>query len=377
MAQTNFAALLTHQKKVWAMDLWRQARAKMFLAKFIGKGHDSMIQHITELTKTTSGDQAVFHLIADLIEDGVTDDYTLEGNEEAMRAYDQVIKIDQLRHATRSKGKMADQRSVITFRNNAKDGLAHWLADRLDQMAFLTLSGIKYTHENTGKLRSTKASGQMLKDLSFAADVTAPTDARHFRVKGNGLDIGDTSKITANDRLGYRHIVDLKAYAQDNYIRGVGAHNDKYHMFVTPRGLAQLKLDPDFLANARSVNTGYKDNILFAGTSDTLIVDGVYIHAYHHVFNTRAATAGGTGKEDGKKWGAGGAIDGQRALFCGAQALAIADIGPGEWEEDEFDYGNQQGISYGKIFGLKKPVWQDKVSGKPQDFGVICLDTAL
>lgn len=377
MAQTNFAALLTHQKKVWAMDLWRQARAKMFLAKFIGKGHDSMIQHITELTKTTSGDQAVFHLIADLIEDGVTDDYTLEGNEEAMKAYDQVIKIDQLRHATRNKGKMADQRSVIRFRENAKNALSFWLADRLDQMAFLTLSGVAYTHDNTGKTRATKATGQALKDLAFAADVTAPTDARHFRVNGNSIAAGDTSKITANDRLGYRHIVELKAYAQDNYIRGVGAHNDKYHMFVTPSGLAQLKLDPDFLANARSVNTGYKDNILFSGTSDTLIVDGVYIHAYHHVFNTRNATAGGTGKDAGKKWGNGGAVDGQRALFCGAQALAIADIGPGEWEEDEFDYGNQQGISYGKIFGYKKPVWQDKVSGKPQDFGVICLDTAL
>lgn len=377
MAQTNFAALLTHQKKVWTLDLWKQARAKMFINKFLGTGHDSVIQHITKLTKTEKGDQAIIHLITDLLEDGVTDDYTLEGNEEAMKAYDQAVKIDQLRHAVRNKGKMADQRSVITFRENGKNQLAFWLADRIDQLAFLTLSGIKYTHKNTGGLRPTTgrtATGMQLKDLAFAADVSAPTDARHLRVSGTGITNGDTTKITANDKLGYRHIVELKAYARDNYIRGVGANNDKYHLFVTPAGMAQLKLDEDFIANARHAGVRGGNNELFAG-SDMLVVDGVFIHEYHHVFNTRTAAAG-TGA-DGMKWGAGGAIDGQRALFCGAQSLAFADTGSGYWDEETFDYGNQQGISYGKIFGFKKPVWHDKVSGKAQDFGVIALDTAL
>lgn len=377
MAQTNFAQLLTEKKKVWSLDLWKQARAKMFMSKFMGTGHDSVIQHITNLTKTEKGDQAVIHLITDLIEDGITDDYTLEGNEEAMKAYDQVVKIDQLRHAVRNKGKMADQRSVINFRTNAKNQLAFWLADRLDQLAFLTLSGIKYTHMNTGGLRPTtnrSSTGMQLKDLAFAADVSAPTDARHLRVSGNSIIKGDTTQITAADKLGYRHIVELKAYARDNYIRGVGANNDKYHLFVTPAGMAQLKLDEDFMANARHAGVRGNSNSLFSG-SDMLVVDGVYVHEFHHVFNTRTATTGsGT---DGKKWGAAGAVDGQRALFCGAQALAFADTGAGEWEEDTFDYGNQAGISYGKIFGFKKPVWQDKVSGKKQDFGVIALDTAL
>ncbi|SMB81407.1 major capsid protein, N4-gp56 family [Pasteurella testudinis DSM 23072] len=377
---TNFAGLLENQKKVWAMELWQQARAKMFVNNFIGTGEDSMIQRVTELTKTTHGDQAVIHLIADLMMDGVTDDFMLEGNEESMKAYDQVITADQLRHAVRSKGKMANQRSVIKFRGNAKRQLAHWLADRVDQLAFLTLSGIDYKYDNSGKVRTfegrTKEKGLLLEALAFNKDVTAPTDARHLRVDGTGLAAGDTSKIKATDLLGYRHIVELKAYARDNYIRGVGTHNDKYHMFVTPAGMAQLKLDKDFIENVRYAGTRGSSNPLFAG-SDVLVVDGVYIHEYHHVFNTRRATTGGDGKTAGNKWGTGGAIDGQRALFCGAQSLAMADIGPGEWEEDTFDYGNQQGVSYGKIFGFLKPVWHDKVTGKKQDFGVIALDTAL
>ena len=39
-----------------------------------------------------------------------------------------------------------------------------------------------------------------------------------------------------------------------------------------------------------------------------------------------------------------------------SQALAMADIGLPEIAEDT-DYGNQNGISIGKIMGLKKPVY--------------------
>ena len=40
---------------------------------------------------------------------------------------DVVINIDQMRHANRHEGKMADQRSVVTFRENSRNVLAHWL----------------------------------------------------------------------------------------------------------------------------------------------------------------------------------------------------------------------------------------------------------
>ena len=65
--------------------------------------------------------------------DGVAGDRTLEGNEEAMKSYDQVIRLDMLRHANRHEGKMADQKSVVEFRENSRDVLAYWLADRVDQ----------------------------------------------------------------------------------------------------------------------------------------------------------------------------------------------------------------------------------------------------
>jgi hypothetical protein len=64
-------------------------------------------------------------------------------------------------------------------------------------------------------------------------------------------------------------------------------------------------------------------------------------------------------------------------LVCGAQALAYADLGNPEWVEEDDDYGNQQGIAVGKILGFKKPVFKSPASGTSEDFGVVCVDTAV
>ena len=90
-----------------------------------------------------------------------------------------------------------------------------------------------------------------------------------------------------------------------------------------------------------------------------------------HVYNTKGATSG-VGK-----WGAGSDIDGQRVLFCGAQAMGLADIGEADWNEKGFDYENQQGISIGKIFGYLKPVFYSNYNESDEDFGLIVCDTAL
>ena len=139
---TNFSLLTNEQKTIWSRDTWKNARNLSFIGKFLGEGPTALVQHITELKKSEKGARAVITLLADLTGDGVAGDRTLEGNEEQMQTFDQVIRIDQLRHANRHEGKMADQKSVVEFRNNSKNVLAYWLSDRIDQMAFLTLAGI-------------------------------------------------------------------------------------------------------------------------------------------------------------------------------------------------------------------------------------------
>lgn len=381
MANTNFAALTSNQLTAWSRDFWRVARNFSFVNQFAGTGQNAMVQRITELTKSEKGTKAVITLLADMTGDGITGDNTLEGNEEALRAFDLTIELDQLRFANRVAGRLADQKSVVNFRETSRDALAYAIADRMDQLAFLTLSGVAYTLKTSGALRTTSSSaGHELADLEFASDVSAPTTNRHRRWDvTNGLSAGDVTALVAADTMQYKCIVELKAYAKDNYIRGLrGAGGEEvFHMFVTPQQMAKLKLDSDFLSNVRSAGIRGPKNELFAGSSSVL-VDGVVIHEYRHVFNTANATTGTSSNAGaaGYKWGADADVNGARALFCGAQALAMADIGLPEIVEDNFDYGNQQGISIGKIFGLRKPKYNSDYNSAVEDFGVIAFDTA-
>ena len=380
MALTNFGTLTGDQLQMWSRDFWRVARNQSFVNQFAGSGSNAMVQRVTELTKNQKGTKANITLLADMTGDGITGDNTLEGNEEALRAYDITIELDQLRFANRIAGRMTDQKTVVNFREQSRDALAYAMADRCDQLAFLSMSGVAYTHKNNGGLRAVSGTaGHELVDLEFASDVSAPTSDRHLRINGAGLSAGDTSVITNSDVMGYKHIVNLKAFAKDNYIRGIrGAGNQEtFHMFVTPQQMAALKLDTDFIANVRNAGVRGASNSLFAGSS-SLMVDGVMIHEFRHVFNTSGATTGTSSNAGaaGYKWGADADVIGGRALFCGAQALAMADIGLPEMVEDTFDYGNQSGISVGKIFGLRKPKYNSDISGSVQDFGIIALDTA-
>lgn len=368
MTVTNFSALTSEQKTVWSRQMWKQARNYAFTTKFTGTGPNSMIQRVKELTKTEKGTRAVITLVADLEEDGVGGDNQLEGNEEEIKAYDQVIQLDQLRQANRHKGRLAEQKSVVKFRTESRDVLAYWLADRVDQLAFLTLSGVAYSFTNRGASRSSST----FAGLEFASDVSAPSTNRHRRWDAtSGLTTGSTAAVAAADTPSWAMLVELKAYAKENYVRGIKGPGGQefFHVFQTPAGMAKLRQDPDYLANVRNAGVRGGSNELFKGT-DTVMVDGLMIHEYRHVYNTKGAASG-------SKWGSGSTVDGQRILFAGAQALGMADIGAPEWVEKGFDYENQQGISVGKLFGFLKPVFRSNITATDEDFGVIVCDTAI
>jgi N4-gp56 family major capsid protein len=141
-----------------------------------------------------------------------------------------------------------------------------------------------------------------------------------------------------------------------------------YHAFLSPTAMSKLKLDDTYLQNLRYAVTRGDDNNLFTGTA--VKIDGIVLHEFRHVPNTRLAPSG-------SKYGASGTIDGCQILFCGAQALGMADIGNPEWVEKGFDYENQQGISTGKILGFKKPQFYSQYSGgTTEDFGVLSLYVA-
>lgn len=240
---TNFGALTPQQKLVWSRDTWSAARDQMFLKRFMGKTQNAMIQVIKELTKTEKGDQALIQLVADLVEDGVIGDNEREGNEEAMQSYSQVISLDLMTHSVRNQGKLADQRTVISFREQGRDKLAYWLGNRFDQLGFLTMSGISYEFKNNGARRTNSP----FPKLAFAADVATPTSKRSLMWDGQSLEFSNTGSITKDFLPSYKMIVDLIAYAKEHYVRPLkDGGKDYFVLLVAPGTLANLKKDPDY-----------------------------------------------------------------------------------------------------------------------------------
>lgn len=374
MANTNFAALTNEQYTVWARDFWREGRNKTFLSAFEGTSANSMVQRITELRQTTDGARAVITMVNDAVGDGVVGDNQLKGNEEALRSTEAVIRLDQWRHAHRSKGKMAEQKTIVNFRKEARDKLSYTVARVRDELGFLTLSGVSYAFHTNGAPRV----GSQLPLLEYAADVTPPSARRHLRWDATtGLEAGDTTAVDTADTPSWAMLVELKARAVNEYIRPIRTDDgvEVYNVFMTPDGIAKLKQEAQFLAAWREAQKRGDENPLFKGTRHGgrrgIFIDGLNIMEYRNVYNTKGAAAG-------SKWGGSGNVDGQRVLLCGAQALAFADIGSmaPTWEEEYEDYKNSLGISVGKIFGLLKPQLFSVHSQSKEDFGVICCDTA-
>jgi len=359
--ETNFAGLTPKQKLVWSRDVWSAARDEMFINRFIGTGENAVIQRIPELTKTEKGEQVIFQLVADLVEDGGIGDNEREGNEEAMQSYSQIINIDLINHGVKNKGKLSDQKSVINFREMGKSRLAYWLANRVDQLAFLTLSGISYAYLNNGAARV----GSPFPNLSFAADVSAPTTNRALMYNGTGLVASVTGNITSGFVPKYGMIVDAIAYAKEHYIKPIRSGGKEYYvLFVAPGTLAALKKDADYQRAVVAVATkAGMDSPWFTGA--TVTVDGAVIHEHRLVYTTKGTAT---------KWGSGNLVNGTRTLLCGAQALGMADIGSPEWNEKTFNYGAQQGINLDKMFGLLKPKFYSIYDKSVEDFGVLSID---
>lgn len=362
MAQTNFAALTPQQKLVWSRETWQAARDKTFTKKLTGSGDNAVIQRITELTRTEKGEKCIFHLVADLVGDGQIGDSEREGNEEAIQSYSQTVEIDLLTHSVRNKGKLSDQKSVIEFRKHSRDQLSNWLAQRIDQLTILTMSGLSYALNLDGSARV----GSPFPNLAFAADVSAPSAKRGLMWQNGALAPSSTGSIAATDTITYKTIVDLKAYANEHYVRPLMAGGKEYYVcLLRPGSMAQLKKDADFQRAVTTAMPRSAENPWFTG--GTVTVDGIVFHEHRLVYTNRGAGAG-------NMWGAGGNVAGTRTLLCGAQAIGMADLGTPEWNEKTFQYGSQNGVNIDKMFGLVKTKFYSIYDKSVEDFGIVTLD---
>jgi len=363
--QTDFGALTTAQKKVWSGKLWQQFRDESFWMSngFVSNGDNSPIKRITELTKTERGLECVMQLVNDLEGDGVAGDNDLGGTEEAMVNDAQIIKIDLLAHAVKSKGKMSEQATVIRFREQAKDKLGFWLPDKIDEMMFLVASGRAFTLKTDLSTRGTS----QLPALSFASDVAAPSTNR---VKHAGAATSEAT-LTAADKLSWNFLVTAKTFARRQGLRPIRQGGKEYYaMVMSPEQRRDLLQDPTYQTIVRSASERGAKNPLFQNA--LAVVDGLILYEHRKVINTSGLTSGVD------KWGAGNTVEGAQALLMGACGLGFTTLGGGEWlEADQNDYGRKPGVGYEQMLGILKPKFKVRASATTQeDYGLISVKTA-
>lgn len=369
MAATDFGALSDLQKKVWSLQISRQGRDESFFMSngFMGSSTSDMnrpVQRITELTETERGTQAVMPLVTDLTGGGVVGDNQLEGNEEALNTDVQTMRIDQLRNGVKSKGKMAEQETVIRFRSTSKDALAFWLSDSIDELGFMTAAGRAYTLNTDG---STRSAASQWPQLAFASDVVTGS-ANRVIFAGSATTEGT---ITSADKMTWNLVIKAKHFAKRKRMRAIRAGGKAYYILVlTTEQSRDLEQDPDYksiLANAMPRGT---DNPLF--TNAKRVVSDVVIYDHTKVFNT-------LGLASGSKWGAGGLVDGAQAMLMGAQAVGFCQLSSGDayGESTNTDYQNRQGIAIGRIIGWLKPQFKSRYDNQlREDYSIVLLKTA-
>lgn len=372
MGATDFGSMEPQKKLAYRLKAYEEFTENFFFTKLLGREGASCVEHITELTKNNKGEAgAFFHLISRLTGGGVVNDNRLKGRERTMEAHWQRVNFDQIRNGVINKGRLAEQKSVIQFRRPARKTLSAWLADSWEDQAILTASGISYGLNTDGSPRITPEGQDPWVDLDYAADVRPPSPNRHFRWSATGgLLAGDTDSIVAGDKPSYGLLPSIKAKAKMKRITPIRAGGKDYFiLLVHEETMAHLYRDADFRGCLVGGDTRGDANKLFTGAVVTM--NGLIIHPYTRVFNTSGAT-------NGNKWGAAGAVDGTRSLLLGAQALALADLGSPEWDEEIMDYGNRQGISIAKMGGWLKPQFPSSYDGgSVEDFGLMAIDHAL
>src|SRR3990167_9470645 len=132
MAVTTYVVGDALTAKRYARGLEVEALMATEVAPLIGEDADSII-HLRNEPKKEKGDTVTFGLRTKLTGAGRSENQTLEGNEESLTTYSDSLLLNELNHAVRVKGEntIDNQRILFNTRQEAKNGLKDWFAERM------------------------------------------------------------------------------------------------------------------------------------------------------------------------------------------------------------------------------------------------------
>ena len=354
MAVTTYPVNHPAVVKTWSKRIAREGLKETMAYKFMGTSSNSMIQVFDEVSKG-AGDKVTVPLRMQLTGRGVTEGEALEGNEEALSVYTDSLFINEMRHAARVRGIIDAQRIPWSAREEAALGIKDWYSDRIDTQLANQLCGVStevdtiYTGFNSATAPST-GTGRDRRHIIYQQDDNGSHSAE------SSLSTSDTFSLRILDRC-----VQIAKTASP-LIRPIKVGSSSYYVcFIHPDQVKDLRTNTntgDWLDLQKTAMSGgdIMDNPIFTGAL------GVYNGVVLHEWTRLPAITTGQGAETGR-----------RAVFCGAQAVAMA-WGKGyseepKYREEMFDYDAEMGVAVETILGAKKMVFNSK------DFATIAIST--
>lgn len=346
MADSSAATGLTVQQ--WDEKFFVDSLNASIFKPFMGSKSNSIINVKEDLTKKP-GDSVTFSLVNALSNAGVTGSSTLEGNEEALVSRSQKVTIDQVRNAVRIPV-LEDQFSAIPLRNAARDALLNWdMEDTRDKVitALGEINSVAYGSaseankdawlvDNTDRVLFGALKSNHGVDHSAAL---ANIDNTADKLSPGAVQLMKRIAKTASPKIG-----PLKP-------RNGGVTSDSYIMFVPSLLMRDLAADSDFIQANREARNRGKMNPIFAGAD--YIYDNVAIIEVEDI-----AVLTGVGA---------GSIDVAPCYLCGAGAVAMAWGKRPQSIEEEFDYGDKQGVAIRKWYEITKMTFGTNASTDTAD----------
>jgi N4-gp56 family major capsid protein len=298
ITQTDSTSVDYAIPELWAKELLLEAEKQMFWKSYEGaQGSGMPVIRKDDLTKS-AGDRIHVQTLSNLTGTGVTGVNVLMGNEEKLVLGQISIVPDWIRHAV-GYNKDAKVKANFELRNTAKNALAYWLANTLDQKLF-TQAVANTTH------------------IMYAGGATATA----------GLTTGDEMNCIVLDRvktaLRKNLALPIKTAGGNSYYVIVICADDAYY------------LRQDSTWKDAQLNAGPRDesNPIFTGAEG--IYNGMIVRVADNAVKPTA--------------------DLSSCVAFGGEFMAVGYSSTPNWNEEEQDYGFSFGVGTDVCVGTSRAV---------------------
>lgn len=327
----------------WSNEVFGEYMGQNPFFNFMGTSSHSVIQVKEELTKAP-GDAVTVQLRAKLSGAGVTGSTTLKGSEENLVFYDQKLTVDTLRHAVLLKGEMSEKRVAFDLRNQAREALVDWAADKMRGGLVEAL-----TDTSVGRDRS--------RYLYGASDANWNSDHATALANVDGTNDKLTTEMISKAKR--KALLEGSRKVRPFVLKNGNKVEEVYVLFAHPYAIRDLLADQAFRDVNVHLPASIGESVLVHGQRYKGMWDGVMI------FETEMPVLDGAGAAG---------IDVAHNVLAGAQAAAVAWGKRTNYKEDVDDYGHENGFAIDEIRGISKLVFNNIDHGVVNVFSAAVAD---